>query len=277
MPTSLRSLLPLPPAVRALLLVNVGVFVLNALLLGRLSEPARGGWFAFSGPGLLDGFGLGALRVLAYQFTHAFTDPLHLVMNLVALWVFGPMAEARLGTGGVVRLYLWGGIAGAAGHLLLSVATGHPGVALVGASGACYALLLFAACVEPHTRIVFVIVAMPLWGLAALLVGLGAYLTFVELATGSSGGVAHSAHLAGALTGWLAHRARWFGARSGAGVLERLWSALRERRARRQHDEAAARELQLDAILAKVKLSGLAALDGAERRFLAQASQRARR
>jgi membrane associated rhomboid family serine protease len=274
MMNALRSLLP--PAVRWLLLANVAVFVANALLLGRLSEPARGGWFAFSGTGLLEGYGLGALRLVTYQFTHAFADPLHLLFNMIALWVFGPMVESTLGTPGTVRLYLWGGVAGALGHLALSAWQGHPSAALVGASGACYALLLHAACTMPQATIIFFIVRLPLAALAAVLVGLGVYLTFVELATGMGGGVSHSAHLGGAALGWLAYRQRWF-ARGTTSPLARLVGALRTAAARHRQRAALARELRLDEILAKVKEQGLGALDDEERRFLAEASRQARR
>lgn len=281
-----RSSLPaLTPAVKALVLANAAVFVANMLLLGRLSDAVRGEggqWFAFSWPGLFDAGGLGALRVLTYQFTHSFHDPLHLLLNLLVLWFFGPMAEQRLGRGGTVRLYLWGGFAGAVGHLAVAALQGQAAVPLVGASGACYAFLLHAACVAPHARVWLLFVPVPLWGLAALLLGLGLYQTFVELATGFAGGVSHGAHLGGALLGVVAHRGRWFAAPAHAdlparpGSIARLLEGLRRRRASRAQRAAAARELQLDVVLAKVKSHGLTALTPDERRFLERASERAR-
>ncbi len=280
-----RFSLPLPKATRALFWLNVAVFAANALLLGRLSERTAGGggaWFAFSWPGLLDGYGLGLLRVLTYQFTHAFSDPLHLLMNMVALWVFGPMAEARLGATGTVRLYLWGGLLGALGHVATCALQGQLAVSLAGASGACYALLVYAACVAPRATIVFFIVQMPLWGLAALLVGLGAYTTFVELASGYSGGVSHSAHLGGALIGFVAHRAGWFvdwldvAGETRPGPFTRLRAALQRRRTARGRAHVAATELQLDTILAKVKAEGIGSLQEHERRFLERLSARSK-
>lgn len=271
-----RFRLPLPPATAALFVANVAVFVLNMLLLGRLSDPAGGAWFAFSWPGLFDGYGLGFVRLLTYQFTHAFAEPMHVLMNMIALWLFGPMAEERLGRTGTVRLYVWAGLAGAIGHLLVATVQGATAVPLVGASGACYGLLVYAACVAPQQRIVFVIVMMPLWGLATLLCGLGAYSLFVELATGYPNGVSHSAHLGGAALGLAAFRAGWFrdwrdDARGG-GWLHRLTGAWRRRGAERAARVAAAREHQLDTILAKVKAEGLGALRADERRFLERVS-----
>lgn len=278
-----RFRLPLPPATRALFLANVAVFVANALLFGRLSDPGRGAWFAFSWDGMWAGYGIGALRVVTYQFTHSFADVMHLLTNLLALWVFGPIAESRLGSVGTGKLYLACGACGAIGHLAAAAAIGAPHAALVGASGACYGLMLYAACVAPHATIVFFIVQMPLWALAALLVGIGVYSMFVELAVGYGGGVAHSAHLGGAALGYAAWRLRWFvGWRELAGG-EAQWPwqrwavAWRRRSAARQQAAAAAAAGRLDAILEKVKSAGLAALTPEERRFLELESERSRK
>jgi membrane associated rhomboid family serine protease len=256
-----RFHLPLPPATKALFVANVAVFVANLLTFGLLSSPAKGAWFAFSWPGLLDGYGLGLLRVVTYQFTHSFVDPMHVLMNMLALWVFGPMVEARLGRLGTLRAYLWAGVAGAIGHLVVAVLQGSTAV---------------------QARIVFFIVQVPLWALASLLCGLGAYSTFVELATGHAGGVAHSAHLGGAALGFVAFRLGWFrdwldlaGAKH-PGPIARWREGWRRRSAARSQAATEARELQLDAILAKVKAEGLAALRPDERRFLERMSERAR-
>lgn len=274
-----RFYLPLPPATKALFWINVAVFVLNALLFGRLSgahglgEP---GWFAFRWSGLFDGYGLGLLRVVTYQFTHSFGDVMHVLMNMLALWVFGPLAESRLGRLGTYRLYLWGGFVGALGHLAVGALQGQAAGPLVGASGACYALLVYAACTAPQTSIVFMIVQLPLWLLATILCGIGAYATFVELAAGAGGHVAHSAHLGGALVGFVAHRLGWFvdhGAAAGLDPWRGLVARWRARRAGQQAARAAERELQLDAVLAKVKAQGLGSLSTTERRFLERLSQ----
>lgn len=177
----------LTPAIKQLLLLNAAVFAANALLLGRLSTPtAEGGcWLAFSLPLALEGFGLGALRVLTYQFTHSFADPWHFLGNMLVLYFMGTIAEQRLGYRGTLKLYVLGGLFGAAAHLALALTQGYADVPLIGASGACYAFLVYAACRAPHA-LVFQVV--PLWLVAALLVFIGAYSTFVELATGYGSG-----------------------------------------------------------------------------------------
>lgn len=275
----------LTPAVRCLLLINAAVFVANMLLFGRLSDSGSDGqgfWFAFTWSGLFDGYGLGLLRFVSYQFTHSFRDPWHLLMNMLVLWFFGTMVEQRLGRSGTIRLYLVGGVIGSLVHLLIATVQGEANVPLVGASGACYAFLIYAACMAPRSQVILLVFPVPLWALAALLVGIGAYSTFVELATGFSGGVSHGAHLGGALLGALAFRTGWF---VGAPRFDRdddgFFGGLAERwRAHKRARSMQARvdhEIRLDAILAKVKQSGLGSLTRDERRFLERTSSRAQR
>ncbi|MGC6486846.1 MAG: rhomboid family intramembrane serine protease [Planctomycetota bacterium] len=268
----------LTPAIKQLLLLNAAVFAANALLLGRLSTPTADGgcWLAFSLPLALEGFGLGALRVLTYQFTHSFADPWHFLGNMLVLYFMGTIAEQRLGYRGTIKLYLTGGLVGAAAHLALALTQGYADVPLIGASGACYAFLVYAACRAPNA-LVFQVV--PLWLVAALLVFLGAYATFVELATGFGSGVSHSAHLGGAAIGLLSFRRGWFvdwADHAGVdrpGVLASLRDGLRRRQARARAQVAQRAAQRMDALLVKVKEQGLSSLSAEERRFLEQASR----
>lgn len=274
----------LTPAVARLLLANAIVFVANMLLLGRLSDPASGQggfWFAFSWEKCWDGYGLGLIRLVTYQFTHSFDSPMHFLLNALTLYFFGTMAETRLGFRGVFRLYLLGGVAGALLHLAIVALQGNPNVNLVGASGSCYAFLLYATCMAPRAQVIFIIVPMQLWVLAALLVGLGVYGTFVEFATGFPGGVSHGAHLGGAALGYAAWRGGWFQDFVPFAYQRGLWTRLRVwwrgRREQRERQVREARSLQLDEILAKVKAQGMTSLTPAERAFLQKASEQARR
>lgn len=273
----------LTPAIRFLLLANCAVFLANAALVGQLSDPGSGSggfWFACSWSGLFEGWGLGLLRLVTYQFTHSFRDPMHLAMNMLVLYFFGTLAEQRLGARGVLRLYLAGGIAGALLHLTIAAVQGQADVPLVGASGACYAFLLYATCMAPRSTVFLLFVPVPLWGLAAFLVALGLYSTFVELATGFADRVSHGAHLGGAALGALAHRAGWFvdrrGGRGGVSWLGAWRARLRAVGEQRRQRAQAAQHLQLDTVLDKVKQQGITSLTAAERRFLERASERSR-
>ncbi|MFT4515851.1 MAG: hypothetical protein ACI91B_004572, partial [Planctomycetota bacterium] len=151
---------------------------------------------------------------------------------------------------------------------------------LVGASGACYSFLVYAACRFPNALVFNII---PLWALAGVLVFIAFYQTFIGLAGGFGGGVAHSAHLGGAVLGFLAFRKNLFvdwadsSGQTRSGLLARMMQNVRQKRAQREFESVQAQRQQMDQILAKVKAEGLASLTPAERKFLERVSKDAQK
>src|SRR5919197_5837623 len=60
-------------------------------------------------------------RLITAAFLHY--GPIHLLLNMVALWWFGSLLEERIGSGRFIALYLVSGLAGSAGALLLDPPT----------------------------------------------------------------------------------------------------------------------------------------------------------
>lgn len=73
-------------------------------------------------------------RLITAAFLHY--GPIHLGLNMLALWWLGQPVEAALGRVRYVLLYLTAGLAGSAGALILS-----PNAVTVGASGAIFGIL----------------------------------------------------------------------------------------------------------------------------------------
>jgi membrane associated rhomboid family serine protease len=73
-------------------------------------------------------------RLLTAAFLHY--GPVHLGLNMLALWWLGSPVEAALGRSRFVLLYLTAGLAGSAGALVL-----NPNAITVGASGAIFGIL----------------------------------------------------------------------------------------------------------------------------------------
>ncbi|MBX3389141.1 MAG: rhomboid family intramembrane serine protease [Phycisphaeraceae bacterium] len=67
-------------------------------------------------------------RFISYTFVHA--GPMHLIGNLVTLWVFGPNVEDRFGRLGYLAFYVMGGAIAGMAHLISGPAI------VIGASGA---------------------------------------------------------------------------------------------------------------------------------------------
>ena len=71
-------------------------------------------------------------RTISYQFAHA--DGLHLLGNMLFLWVFGPAVEEKIGHIAMTIVYFLGGVAAALVHGLVDK---HP---VIGASGSIAAI-----------------------------------------------------------------------------------------------------------------------------------------
>jgi len=115
---------------KGLVALNVGIYLLQ-LAQGAPLQANAGSIFvngALYGPAVADG---DWWRLLTAAFLHY--GPIHLAMNMIALWLFGPPLEAAIGSVRFLLLYLAAGLAGSAGALLLT-----PDAVTVGASGAIY-------------------------------------------------------------------------------------------------------------------------------------------
>jgi membrane associated rhomboid family serine protease len=121
--------------------------------------------------------------IVSYMFLHG--GVMHLLFNMLALYVMGPRVEQRLGSNRFISLYMISGISGA---LLSFVFARHSFI--VGASGAIYGILLAFARFWPRDQFL-------IWGIIPvearwLVVGY-TLISMFQL----GGGVAHFAHLGG--------------------------------------------------------------------------------
>jgi membrane associated rhomboid family serine protease len=255
---------PLTPAVKALLLVNAAVFVVN-MIVWPATDGALVRWLGVSWDGLWQWFGLGLYRLVTYQFVHSFHDPFHLLGNMLVLYFFGTMVESAIGGTRLTRLYLVAGICGGLLQATFQAVVGSPQSLCVGASGACYGIMVFAAMLRPHAVVWLIVFPIKLWVLASVLVALGVYAMYAELVGAAGSSVAHGGHVGGAIWGFASYRIaysgwRWVG----------RWRRWRQARtARAEHR----RQVVMDRILEKVHAQGLGSLTPAERRFLQKASQ----
>jgi len=140
---------------------------------------------------------------------------LHLVGNMLFLWIFGDNVEHRLGRFRFLLAYLGTGFAAALGDLVLRWGSGIPSV---GASGAISGVLGFYFAWFPHNRVRVWVFLFPFYigtlELSARIV-LGIYLVVDNilplLLTGGGGGISYGAHIGGFLAGW--GLARWLAVR----------------------------------------------------------------
>jgi membrane associated rhomboid family serine protease len=151
------------------------------------------------------------LTIFSSMFMHG--GWLHIIFNMVFLWIFGNNIEDAMGRGRYAVFYLLGGLAAAATQVAVSADSTIP---LVGASGAIAAVLGGYALLYPYARVltlfffffIFIleIPAMVLLGLWILLQFLPAVGQLATPELGGGGGTAYFAHIGGFLFGLAAVR-----------------------------------------------------------------------
>jgi membrane associated rhomboid family serine protease len=180
----------IPPATRALILANVGVFLLqqvagDALITWFALWPLNSGLFRF-------------WQLLSYAFLHG--SLAHIFLNMFALFMFGRSLEAYWGGRRFVLFYLVCVLAAALTQLAVQAA-GGVAEPVLGASGGVFGVLLAFGWYFPRQRLILLPIPIPmpawlfvtLYALAELFFGL----------TGKQPDVAHFAHLGGMLGGAL--------------------------------------------------------------------------
>lgn len=193
----------IPPITRYLIIANVAVFFICLLF-----EPVH--YFLITQGALYPVFynANGTLhfntlfmpwQLVTYMFLHA--DFSHIFFNMFSLWMFGRIIEQTLGTKRFLAFYFISGIGAGLCQIIMQMFTENsPVAATIGASGACYGILLAFGLLYPNQKIFLLIPPIPIkakW----LVIGyaiLEAYLAF-----NTDSNIAHLAHLGGMLFGLL--------------------------------------------------------------------------
>lgn len=258
------------PVVRRILWAN-GVVFLVALFTRNLPM-----WeYLVLSPGIL--LQHGALW-MAFTYMYVHFDLMHLLTNLLGLWMFGPDVERIYGGRRFFYYYTACGIGAA-----IVACVAYPTSQILGASGAIYGILLAFAILFPY-RPVYLFGVAPIearW--LAVLYGV------IDLVGGiqGGGGVAHLAHLGGFGMGLLIH---FFAGKFRFSIVKtpslfarlensrpsfwkRLLSAFHQ--AFKRPPEPEKKELsdeELNAILDKIAKNGMNSLTRQERERLKEAS-----
>lgn len=182
------------PAVKLLIISNVVLFVLN-MIVGDTMTLRLG----LSPQAVFEQFSV--WQPFTYMFLHSTSGVGHILINMLALWMFGTELERTWGTRFFTKYYLITGVGAAATSLLLSMFISDIYYSVtVGASGAIYGLLLGYGMYFP-TRPIYLYFIFPIP--ARYFVMIVGAIAFFSALSGPGGGVAHSAHLGGLIVGYL--------------------------------------------------------------------------
>jgi membrane associated rhomboid family serine protease len=213
---------------------------------------------------------------VSYMFVHA--GLLHLLVNMLMLYVFGTAVESRMGSRQFIAYYLFSGVGAAVFSLLMAGIM--PVSAFVGASGAVLGVAVAFAYFWPDAELIVFPLPFPIKA-RTLVIGL-IVLDIVASRLWPNDGIAHLAHVGGALFGYLFFRVQSLSRRSPSEptrnvervVMVQSGSSEQDRqtpitpmrpRRRIESDPVAA---EVDRVLDKISEKGIASLTPAERRFL---------
>jgi membrane associated rhomboid family serine protease len=139
------------------------------------------------------------LTLLTAMFMHA--SWMHIIGNMLYLWIFGDNIEDRLGHGKFIFFYLVCGLAATAAHVVFSANSVIPSL---GASGAIAGVLGAYLILFPkkNVRVLFArqIVNMPAFIVLGLWIALQIF-SQIGVSGGQSSGVAYLAHIGGFFAG----------------------------------------------------------------------------
>ena len=137
------------------------------------------------------------LTLITYQFLHG--GILHLVSNMLFLWVFGDNVEDAMGHLRFLVFYLLCGVAGGLAHAAFLPASQFP---LIGASGAVAGVIAAYLMLHPRVRIwVLAFRFVPLRVPAVWVLGFWVVMQLVMVVLAPADGVAWWAHVGGMAAG----------------------------------------------------------------------------
>jgi membrane associated rhomboid family serine protease len=214
-PVSTLGFPPFTRAVKTLIIINTAVYVV--MLLSRLTVPALAEFAAHYGYLRPVAVMHGQIwQLVSYAFFHDPHSIMHLLFNMLGLWMFGSQFEMDFGTQKFYEFYFWC-VVGAA---ITTLGVGAFGIiafkslpiplfallaniwyaATIGASGAVYGLLIAFGMLNGDRQIY--VFPFPIAIKARYVVAIWLFISFVSAFSGTNG-VAEFAHLGGAFFGWL--------------------------------------------------------------------------
>ena len=193
----------IPPITRYLIIANVAVFFICLLFEPvqkfLIDEGALYPVFYNANGTLHFNLHFKLWQLVSYMFLHANLP--HIFFNMYSLWMFGGVIERTLGRNRFLVFYFISGIGAGLCQILMQLFTAESDLAAtIGASGACYGILLAFGLFYPNQRVILLFPPIPIkakW----LVIGyaiLEAYLAF-----NTNSNIAHFAHLGGMFFGLL--------------------------------------------------------------------------
>jgi len=249
----------LTKTVKVLIIINVSVFILIHLT-------PRFPWLLIFG--MVPRYVFNRLmlwQLVTYMFMHA--SLMHLAINMLMLWFFGPAIENAWGKRQFLFYYLFTGIGASLCSFIIASKSSIP---VVGASGAIFGILVAYAMMFPETIILlFFIFPMKIKHAVFVLVGIN----LLGALSSPGSGIAYFAHLGGGLFGYLYLKSEWIRihlSNLNLAYIRARWSKSKVHKKRSDQKDL---DRQVDFILDKISRHGMESLTKEERKVLERKSR----
>ncbi len=190
-----------PPVIKYLLISNIAIFIFQHFIFAGFKV---GGvpisvfflkYFALNPIGS-EVFPFYPWQLFTYLFMHG--GFWHLFLNMLALWMFGMELENIWGSKKFLMYYLMCGVGAGLATILLTPLFSGLNLPTVGASGSVYGILVAFGMLFPN-REIYLYFLLPIKAKYFVII----YMAIELFSVGSNTGVAHLAHLGGALVGFV--------------------------------------------------------------------------
>ncbi len=251
----------LPQSIRILLILNVAIFFIDYITHGAYLFP----WMALD-PQLVTHGHYQYWRIFTYMFVHDHGSFMHILFNMLTLWMFGTPVAQQMGDKRFWRFYILAGVFAGFCSLLFYAVTRNDAI-VIGASGAIFAVMFAFARFFPTSQILLFFFFPVSAKYAVLIIGA------IELMLITSNDhIAHIAHLGGALFAWL--YLRWDNGGDGLFDGWKQWQTRRRwEKARRETEKMEAVMEDIDPILEKIARHGIQSLSRDEKEKLDRVSE----
>ncbi len=258
---------PMTPMVKRLMIAN-GIIFLAQQIIGLISPGSIEYFFGLSHVGFIQEFKI--WQIFTYMFFHG--GWLHIIFNLLALWMFGGELEQIWGGNLFLKFYIYTGLGAG---VFISVMNYYIFVnynaspVTIGASGALYGILLAYGLTWPNREVLLYFIIPVKIKYLVIVYGLIEFFGTLSSVSGKAGGISHIGHLGGLISGFIfiIYKSK-FSASNKQGFFRRFFRKIKNKNKKKVIDNRIIAKKIIDDSLEKIARNGMSSLTSEEKRQL---------
>ncbi len=258
---------PLTPMVKRLMIAN-GIIFLGQQIIGLISPGSIEFFFGLSHVGFIQEFKI--WQLFTYMFFHG--GWLHIIFNLLALWMFGGELEQIWGGNLFLKFYIYTGLGAGVFISLMNYyifVNYNANPVTIGASGALYGILLAYGLTWPNREVLLYFLIPVKIKYLVIVYGLIEFFGTLSSVSGKAGGISHIGHLGGLVSGFIfiIYKSK-FSSSNKQGFFSRFFRKIKNRNKKKVIDNRIIAKKIIDDLLEKIARNGMSSLSSDEKKQL---------